>query len=177
MSTSTKTGSRKRRWLTILIIISAAAVVLFVTASLGAGYGLNLRGFGRMLLNTTLAVANSGAVARYNSGEYRNIVFLHHSVGAHLIEQGGLREKFTAAGYSFWDQGYNTDQLRDPTGRKTGYAYPVPRDSTEPIGLAQLFAQPTMGLPLTRSVAFSNMRLLPSSRASRPVTSQAMLRW
>ena len=148
MSTSTKTLSHRTRWPRRLIILGALAMVLLVSASLAAGYGLNLRGFGRMLLNTTLAVANSGSVTRLSTGEYRNIVFLHQSVGAHLIEQGSVREDFAAAGYSFWDQGYNHDQLRDPLGRKTGYAYHVPGNNTYPDGLLSIFTQPDLGLPL-----------------------------
>ena len=65
-----------------------------------------------------------------------------------MIEQGSVREGFTAAGYSFWDQGYNTYQLRDPAGRQTGYAYHVPADNTDPDGLLTIFSQPAFGLPL-----------------------------
>lgn len=76
------------------------------------------------------------------------MVWLHHSVGNNLIEQGGVRELFTAAGYQFWDQGYNWQQLRDPNGRTTGYAYTVPDDNTDPDGLARIFSQPAYDLPL-----------------------------
>ena len=148
MSPSTMTIPHKMRWPIALIILGAVAVAFFVSASLVAGYGLNLRGFGRMLLNTTLAVANSRSVAPHSTGEHRNIVFLHQSVGANLVDEGSVREKFTAAGYSFWDQGYNHDQLRDPLGRKTGYAYHVPGNNTYPDGLLAVFTQPVFGLPL-----------------------------
>ena len=135
-------------WLKRLGALIAGLLVLVVAASVLSGYGLNLRGFGRATLDLISAVTRRSAVTQSSTGDYRNIVFLHHSVGSNLIEQGGVRELFTAAGYQFWDQGYNWQQLRDPNGRTTGYAYTVPDDNTDPDGLARVFSQPAYGLPL-----------------------------
>ena len=57
------------------------------------------------LLITLLAVCHP-ALAQ---GE--RIIFLHHSCGANLIAQGGVREGFTARGYEFYDHGYNEEGL------------------------------------------------------------------
>ena len=140
--------SPARTWLKRLGALIAVFIALVVAASVLSGYGLNLRGFGRATLDLISAVSKSNTIKQSSTGDYRNIVFLHHSVGNNLIEQGGVRALFTAAGYQFWDQGYNWQQLRDPAGRTTGYAYTVPDDNTDPDGLARVFSQPAYGLPL-----------------------------
>jgi hypothetical protein len=83
-----------------------------------------------------------------NYGAFTNVIFLHHSTGANLIEQGGVRERFTQAGYSFWDQGYNDVGLRDPNGAFVGYSYSVPKDNTDPDGLARIFSQHEYKYPI-----------------------------
>ncbi len=103
-------ASLAKTWLKRLTGLFVAVIALVVTASILAGYGLNLRGFGRAALDLTSAVLKSGAVKQSSTGEYRNVVFLHHSVGNNLIEQGGVRQLFIAAGYQFFDQGYNWQQ-------------------------------------------------------------------
>jgi MYXO-CTERM domain-containing protein len=70
------------------------------------------------------------------------IIFLHHSCGENLIDQGGVREGLTALGYEFYDHGYNGDGLRLADGSYTGTNYDVPDDNTDPDGLAAIFAQP-----------------------------------
>lgn len=70
------------------------------------------------------------------------IVFLHHSTGANLIEQGGVRQRLTDMGYAFYDHGYNADGLTLPDGSSAGYNFGVPDDNTDPDGLAAIFAQP-----------------------------------
>ena len=70
------------------------------------------------------------------------IIFLHHSCGHNLIEQGGVREGFTALGYEFYDHGYNGDGLRLADGSYSGDNFDVPNDNTDPDGLAEIFAQP-----------------------------------
>jgi len=70
------------------------------------------------------------------------IIFLHHSCGQNLIEQGGVREGLTALGYEFYDHGYNGDGLRLADGSYTGTNFDVPGDNTDPDGLAAIFAQP-----------------------------------
>lgn len=145
---TTRTQSKANTWLKRLGVLIIAVIGLAVVASVLSGYGLNLRGFGRATLDLISAVTQSNTIKQSSTGEYRNVVWLHHSVGNNLIEQGGVRELFTAAGYQFWDQGYNWQQLRDPNGRTTGYAYTVPDDNTDPDGLARIFSQPAYDLPL-----------------------------
>lgn len=70
------------------------------------------------------------------------IIFLHHSCGHNLIEEGGVREMFTARGYEFYDHGYNGDGLRLADGSYTGTNFDVPDDNTDPDGLARIFSQP-----------------------------------
>jgi hypothetical protein len=71
------------------------------------------------------------------------VVFLHHSVGRNLIEQGNLRQLLTNRGYQLYDQGYNEeDGLHLPDGTRADYTYGVPSDNTDPDGLATIFSQP-----------------------------------
>ena len=112
------------------------------------GRGLGLRSLPRTALSIALAVRNHTRDTQFNQGKFTNIIFLHHSTGNNLIEQGGLREVFSEAGYRFWDQSYNAQGLRDPDGKFTGYAYPVPGDNTDPDGLARIFRQRIYDLPI-----------------------------
>ncbi len=73
---------------------------------------------------------------------FRRIMFLHHSTGANLIEQGGVRQRLTALGYEFYDHGYNEDGLVLADGTRTGRNFNVPDDNTNPDGYAAIFAQP-----------------------------------
>jgi hypothetical protein len=70
------------------------------------------------------------------------IIFLHHSCGQNLIDQGGVREGLTTLGYEFYDHGYNADGLRLADGTYTGTNFDVPDDNTDPDGFAAIFAQP-----------------------------------
>lgn len=126
-----------------LLLVAVLLVVRAVT-----GRGLGLRSLPRTMLSTVLSVSNRTKLAQYNRGEYADIIFLHHSTGNNLIEQGGVRELFTQAGYHFWDQSYNAQGLRDPHGELIGYAYTVPRDNTDPDGLALVFRQGVYDLPI-----------------------------
>ena len=76
------------------------------------------------------------------SSQTVRIVFLHHSCGHNLIEQGSVRQGLTALGYAFYDHGYNGDGLRLADGSYTGENYDVPGDNTDPDGLAEVFSQP-----------------------------------
>jgi hypothetical protein len=147
-TSAVKTG----RTLSIALGAVALAFVFLVVALLVirviTGRGLGLRSLPRTILSTILAVRNREKVAQYNRGEYTDIIFLHHSTGNNLIEQGGVRELFTQVGYHFWDQSYNAQGLRDPDGNLTGYAYTVPGDNTDPDGLARVFRQKVYDLPI-----------------------------
>jgi hypothetical protein len=72
----------------------------------------------------------------------RRVIFLHHSVGANLIEQGGVRKRLTALGYELYDHGYNEEGLVLADGTRTGRNFDVPGDNTNPDGFAAIFAQP-----------------------------------
>jgi hypothetical protein len=74
--------------------------------------------------------------------DFRSVIFLHHSCGANLIEQGGVRERLTDLGYEFYDHGYNGDGLVLADGTWTGTNFDVPGDNTDPDGYAAIFAQP-----------------------------------
>ncbi len=146
-----RTRSLRRPLKRGLVIVTAVAVTgaaLITALSLLTGHGLHLRSFARSLPEMIQAIAQRGAVVADTRGEYRNIIFLHHSVGGNLINQGGVREAFAAAGYQFWDHDYNYLGLRDPQGTYTGYSYRVPSDNTDPDGLLAIFQQPAYDLPV-----------------------------
>ncbi len=70
------------------------------------------------------------------------IIFLHHSCGHNLIDQGGVRAGLTGLGYEFYDHGYNGDGLRLADGSYSGRHFDVPGDNTDPDGIAEIFSQP-----------------------------------
>lgn len=132
----------------------AGPALLGVLLVMLAVAGLALRGSGlRMaLVHRTRAILHHGDVV--GSGDFTNVVFLHHSVGRNLIHQGGVRERLTAAGFRFWDHDYNWEGLTRPDGTPAGYSYGIPGDNTDPDGLARLFSQPAFPWPLN---AFSGL--------------------
>jgi hypothetical protein len=143
------TKNRLRKFgksLAVLVLLSG--LLLLGSARLVTGRWLGFRSLARTVVSTARAVSDSRAVSRYSQGRFTNIIFLHHSTGNNLIEQGGVRERFTQAGYSFWDHSFNYQGLRDPAGKFTGYSYSVLNDNTDPDGLARIFAQKTYDLPL-----------------------------
>lgn len=129
-------------------VILLIGVLLFIAASFLTGYNFRLLNFAKSLPGVVQALINHRAVTGLNHDDYRNIFFLHHSVGEGLIIQGKLRERFTQAGYSFWDQGYNQQGVKDPSGMSLGYSYTVPNDNTDPDGLATVFSQPAYSVPI-----------------------------
>ena len=143
------TGYKAFRGLIILAgLIACLGLVTLVVARIVVGQWLGPRSLVRTVVNVTLAVSQRGAVTASDHGNYTNVIFLHHSTGNNLIEQGGVRERLTQAGYSFWDHSYNYQGLRDPAGKYTGYSYSVPGDNTDPDGLMRVFAQQVYGLPV-----------------------------
>ncbi len=147
MTTAARPGRRPKTWLIIFGAGSVGLIAMLLLLSVVSGYGLNVRAFGSAVASLIRAVAGHSAVVA-TSGDYRNVVFLHHSVGRGLIEQGSMRELFTQAGYQFWDHDYNYPGLTDPTGQVLGYNYNVPADNTDPDGLLNIFTQPVYGLPI-----------------------------
>jgi hypothetical protein len=96
-------------------------------------------GRGAVLVGFLLALL---AVAYPVFAQGETIIFLHHSCGANLIEQGGVRQGLTGRGYEFYDHGYNDDGLVLADGTWTGTNFDVPGDNTDPDGYAAIFAQP-----------------------------------
>lgn len=76
------------------------------------------------------------------SAQGERIIFLHHSCGANLIMEGGVREGLTDLGYGFYDHGYNEEGLVLADGTWTGTNFDVPGDNTDPDGYAAIFSQP-----------------------------------
>ena len=74
--------------------------------------------------------------------DFRRVIFLHHSVGESLIDEGDVRQRLTDLGYQFYDHGYNDDGLVLADGTWTGRNFDVPDDNTDPDGFADIFAQP-----------------------------------
>lgn len=141
----TAARSIKHRGLVVLAVLGLL-IAGSGAVSMIAGYGLNLRSFARAVFNVVQAISHHQATAQPSN--YHNIVFLHHSVGANLINEGDLRELLAQAGYSLWDHDYNSIGLRDPAGQFIGYSYNVPADNTDPDGLAAVFEQPVYDWPV-----------------------------
>jgi hypothetical protein len=64
-------------------------------------------------------------------------LFIHHSVGGQIIQQGGLRQKLSEAmpSLELWDHHYNGVGLSDGGGSSLGTSFPIPGDNTDPDGL------------------------------------------
>ncbi len=107
-----------------------------------------------------LCMLGMGAVLPATPSEaanFQEVFFLHHSVGSDLIENGNVRARFTAAGYHFWDHGYNYEGLRDPNGNETGTNFNIPDDDTDPYGYYELFREENLSSPdhaLSRIMAY-----------------------
>lgn len=128
------------------ILAVGVVVVGYVGVRVITGRGV---GFGLWRVkHLALAVLDSRSVKASSRGEFTNVIFLHHSTGRNMIEQGGVRTIFTEAGFAFWDHHYNVTGLRDPNGQLTGYSYRVPDDNTDPDGLVRIFSQRAYELPL-----------------------------
>lgn len=134
-------------------------IVLFLVLLGGLALGLHGQGLrgallsrGQAFVHTVKAVLDSSTVTENSS--FTNVIFLHHSTGQNLIEQGGVRETFANAGYDFWDHGYNDQGLTQPDGMPAGYSYSIPGDNTDPDGFARIFSQRLYFWPLN---AFSGL--------------------
>jgi hypothetical protein len=127
--------------LLILGITALAAIHIL------AGRSFSIRGSKSFLLSFIRSSLDSRSVRSYRHGDYTSIIFLHQSTGRNLIDQGDVRQLFQQAGYAFWDHDYNDVGLRNPNGNFRGYSYNVPKDNTNPDGLANIFKQPAYPLP------------------------------
>ncbi|MCR4405864.1 MAG: hypothetical protein NUW24_02930 [Anaerolineae bacterium] len=129
---------------TLLIWLALGVVIIVALILLWQG----LRGQGFRMLATHRVKALLDRTPAQQRGDFTNVIFLHHSTGRNLINQGGVRERLTAAGFQFWDHDYNWEGLIRPDGTRTGYSYGIPDDNTDPDGLARLFAQHIYPWPL-----------------------------
>jgi len=150
MSVTKKTRTCFKATISIVGAIVVLGLVALLAIYLFNGRGLGLWRFKHM----GQAVLDGRSVSGYSRGDFTDVIFLHHSVGYNLIEQGAVREGLTEAGYDFWDHDYTWPGLRRPDGSATGYSYNIPDDNTGPNGLAGIFAQTEYGLPLN---AFSGL--------------------
>jgi hypothetical protein len=143
-----------RRYLGLGIGIVVLLVLLggLVVALREGGLRVVLLTRTRAFVSTVKAVLDSSSITA--NGDFTNVIFLHHSTGRNLIEQGGVREAFAAAGYDFWDHDYNDQGLTRPDGVPAGYSYDIPNDNTDPDGLAHIFSQRLCSWPLN---AFSGL--------------------
>ncbi len=116
-------------------------VISFGSLRLVTGHWFGFPSIVHVIVSLTRSVNDTQTITSYSKGNYTNIIFLHHSVGRNLIDQGGVRERFTQAGYSFWDHDYNDPGLRGPDGQFIGFSFNVPDDNTFPDGLANIFNQ------------------------------------
>lgn len=140
--------------LKIGVVIIAIIGVLFaalVAYRLVTGKSLGLRSFVSQKIyfvkNLGLAILDSSDV-KSASDDFSNIVFVHHSTGSNLIQDGNVRELFQETGYQLWDHGYNEQGLRKPDGSMAGYNYNIPGDNTNPGGFRKLLNQPEYPIPL-----------------------------
>ncbi len=134
---------QRKRLLALFFLLALGALTVFLSIPADG-----IRSKARYLADYAQAVLHRQDVLAYTRGEYTNIIFLHHSVGRNLIEQGRIREAFRERGYAFWDQDYNHRGLRNPEGESTGYGYDLPYDNSDPDGLARIFEQRVYPLPL-----------------------------
>ncbi len=146
--TSSRLSYRLIKSFKIVGAVTIFGLMVLVFLSLISGYGFNLRRFGSDTKKLALLLLNSQKIKSYSKGEYTNIVFLHQSVGFNLVQDGNVRQLFTEAGYTFWDQGYNEWGMVGPNGSSTGYHYRVPSDNTYPDGLANILSQHVYPFPL-----------------------------
>lgn len=77
------------------------------------------------------------------------IIFLHHSVGQAILNDGQLRQQLSmlAANFQLFDHGYNAEGLHDAQGNSCQLNYAIPEDDTAPAGFAALFSQPFTNPP------------------------------
>ena len=99
----------------------------------------------RILLVIMLLLGVGGVmaqnVAAQDGGEEVRAIFMHHSTGAGVMNDGGVREALTELGYSFWDHDYNDYGLSDGEGQYLDLSWDVPDDNTDPDGWYTIFNQ------------------------------------
>lgn len=99
------------------------------------------------LLLCMLLVATSGVTVAQDDGPVQ-IIFMHHSTGAGVMNDGDVRPALTNLGYEFWDHDYNEWGLSGPSGDSVGVNWDVPGDNTDPDGWYDIFSQPITDPPI-----------------------------
>jgi hypothetical protein len=139
---------KERKTLSVGLVICLVLAVAFVVS----WKALQGQGIRMLLTHRIQALLNRTSIEQ--QGDFTDVIFLHHSTGRNLIQQGGVRERLKEAGFQFWDHDYNYEGLIRPNGTRTGYSYGIPDDNTNPDGFARLFGQRVYELPLN---AFSGL--------------------
>ena len=108
------------------------------------------------------------------------ILFVHHSVGRYIIQQGRLREllcAFRVDGRSveLWDHDYNKFGLSDGEGNRLGRSFPVPNDNTDPDGLRELFRAAQSDPQLETALAPYQVVMAKSCYPNNAIKSDAQL--
>jgi hypothetical protein len=124
-----------------------------VMAAVWRKSGGNMSQFRRVILCVALLLAVFSSAAAQDDAPV-SIIFMHHSTGLGIIQGGNVREAFSAAGYAFWDHGYNDEGLVNPAGDYLGINWDVPGDNTDPDGWYATFQQPVTDPPAN---TFSHM--------------------
>ena len=87
--------SRLRSALILFILFIFLVFFALVAYRLISGRSLGLKSFVNSRIyavqSTVKTLANQQKVRQGSTGEYTNVIFLHHSVGRNLIEGGGVR--------------------------------------------------------------------------------------
>ncbi|MFO7608894.1 MAG: hypothetical protein R6X35_06815 [Candidatus Krumholzibacteriia bacterium] len=98
----------------------------------------------RTIIAASAAAALFAAAAPATLAQSR-ILFIHHSTGRNLLQQGEVRATLQqlagakAPAPALWDHDYNPIGLAGPDGIKQGYGYGIPDDNTDPDGLHTLW--------------------------------------
>lgn len=106
---------------------------------------------GLVLVLSTLTVLPAVSA---QDGEAIRIIFMHHSTGRRLIEEGLLKEGLAEYGIELWDHGYNEEGLVSPEWDWLGTSWEVPNDNTDPDGWRDVFLQQVTAPPIN---TFSHM--------------------
>jgi len=135
----------------VLFIAILVILIVLIAYRIITGKSLGIKSFiGHKIYvvkNLGKAISDSSTI-KSSSGDFSNIVFVHHSTGNNLIREGNLKEVFGNAGYELWDHGYNEQGLRGPDGNGTNYNYNIPGDNTNPGGFNRLLNQPEYSIPI-----------------------------
>lgn len=138
------------------LLIAAGGVAAVVAVAAGIKWGPRFVSAGSRLIKYASMPVYDGPVV--SDGTLTNVIFLHHSTGHALIQEGNVRPLLTDLGYQFWDHGYNHAGLVAPDGTVLDAHYNIPgmrgRGDTDVPGLAKLFSQPVTDPPTN---AFSRL--------------------